>query len=113
MYQLIDDYMEQRKFSRAATAAFTGHRFVDVAQREHVKKRLSNAVLDAYGHGIRNFISGFAIGFDMMAAEAIVSLKRSYPDITLIAAIPSRVKPVVSVSMTESDMTGCWRLLTK
>ena len=30
-----------------------------------------------------------AIGFDMMAAEAIiVSLKRSYPDITLIAAIP-------------------------
>lgn len=88
MYQLIDDYMEQRKFSRAATAAFTGHRFVDVAQREHVKKRLSNAVFDAYGHGIRNFISGFAIGFDMMAAEAIVSLKRSYPDITLIAAIP-------------------------
>ena len=88
MYQLIDDYMEQRKFSRAATAAFTGHRFVDAAQREHVKKRLSNAVLDAYGHGIRNFISGFAIGFDMMAAEAIVSLKRSYPDIILIAAIP-------------------------
>ena len=83
MYQLIDDYMEQRKFSRAATAAFTGHRFVDAAQREHVKKRLSNAVLDAYGHGIRNFISGFAIGFDMMAAEAIVSLKRSYPDIIL------------------------------
>ena len=27
-------------------------------------------------------------GFDMMAAEAIVSLKRIYPDITLIAAIP-------------------------
>ena len=88
MYQLIDDYMEQRKFSRAATAAFTGHRFVDASQREHVKKRLSNAVLDAYGQGIRNFISGFAIGFDMMAAEAIVSLKRSYPDIILIAAIP-------------------------
>ena len=33
MYQLIDDYMEQRKFSRAATAAFTGHRFVDASQR--------------------------------------------------------------------------------
>ena len=88
MYQLIDDYMEQRKFSRAATAAFTGHRFVDASQREHVKKRLSNAVLDAYGQGIRNFISGFAIGFDMMAAEEIVSLKQTHPDITLIAAIP-------------------------
>ena len=80
--------MKQEKFSRAATAAFTGHRFVDASLREHVKKRLSNAVLEAYGQGIRYFISGFAIGFDMMAAEAIVSLKRIYPDITLIAAIP-------------------------
>ena len=88
MYQLIDDYMEQRKFSRAATAAFTGHRFIDASQREHVKKRLSNAVLDAYGHGIRNFLSGFAIGFDMMAAEVVVSLKQNYPDLTLTAAIP-------------------------
>ena len=88
MYQLMDDYMEQRKFSRAATAAFTGHRFVDASQREHVKKRLSNAVLVAYGNGIRNFISGFAIGFDMMAAEVVVSLKQSHPDITLTAAIP-------------------------
>ena len=80
--------MEQRKFSRAATAAFTGHRFIDASKRDHVKKRLTKVVLDAYGNGIRNFISGFAIGFDMMAAEVVVSLKRSYPDITLIAAIP-------------------------
>ena len=88
MYQLIDDYMEQRKMSRAATAAFTGHRFVDASLREHVKKRLTRAVLDAYGNGIRNFISGFAIGFDMMAAEEVVSLKQTYPDITLTAAVP-------------------------
>ena len=40
------------------------------------------------GFQMQCLISGFAIGFDMMAAEAIVSLKRSYPDITLIAAIP-------------------------
>ena len=71
MYQLMDDYMEQRKFSRAATAAFTGHRFVDASQREHVKKRLC-----------------FAIGFDMMAAEVVVSLKQIYPDIILTAAVP-------------------------
>ena len=88
MYQLIDDYMEQRKFCRAATAAFTGHRFVDASLREHVRKRLTRAVLDAYGNGIRNFISGFAIGFDMMAAEVVVSLKQTYPDIILTAAVP-------------------------
>lgn len=84
----MDDYMEQRKFCRAATAAFSGHRFIDASQREYVKKRLSNAVLDAYGKGIRNFISGFAIGFDMMAAEVVAALKQSHPDIILTAAIP-------------------------
>ena len=88
MYQLMDDYMEQRKFCRAATAAFSGHRFIDASQREYVKKQLSNAVLDAYGKGIRNFISGFAIGFDMMAAEVVAALKQSHPDIILTAAIP-------------------------
>lgn len=88
MYQLMDDYMEQRKFCRAVTAAFSGHRFIDASQREHVKKRLSNAVLDAYGKGIRNFISGFAIGFDMMAAEVVAALKQSHPNIILTAAIP-------------------------
>ena len=88
MYQLKDNYMETEKFSRAATAAFSGHRFIDASQREHVKKRLSSAVLDAYGNGIRNFISGFAIGFDMMAAEVVAALKQTHPDITLTAAIP-------------------------
>ena len=88
MYQLIDDDMQQRKFSRAATAAFTGHRYVDASKRDCVKMRLTRAVLDAYGNGIRNFISGFAIGFDMMAAEVAVSLKGNHPDIRLIAAIP-------------------------
>ena len=53
-YQLMDEYMEQEKMSWAATAAFTGHRFIDASLREHVKRRLSNAVLDAYGNGVRN-----------------------------------------------------------
>ena len=88
MCRLKDNCMETEKFSRAATAAFSGHRFIDASQREHVKKRLSSAVLDAYGNGIRNFISGFAIGFDMMAAEVVAALKQTHPDITLTAAIP-------------------------
>ena len=90
MYPIIDNMMEQSNFSWAATAAFTGHRIIDASQREHVKRRLSRVVVDAYGNGIRNFISGFAIGFDMMAAEVVVGLKRDHPDIALIAAIPFR-----------------------
>ena len=93
MYQLTDDNMEQVKNSRAATAAFTGHRHMDASQRDNIKKRLLAAILEAYGKGFRNFISGFAIGFDLMAAEIVVSLKDQHPDISLIAAIPFRKQP--------------------
>ena len=88
MYPLTDYNMEQVKISRAATAAFTGHRHMDASQRDNIKKRLRAAILEAYGKGFRNFISGFAIGFDLMAAEIVVSLKDQHPDISLIAAIP-------------------------
>ena len=79
--------------SWAATAAFTGHRFIDASLREHVKRRLSNAVLDAYGNGVRNFMSGFAIGFDLMAAEVVVSLRNEHPDISLTAVVPFKDQP--------------------
>ncbi len=80
--------MCQQKFNRAATAAFTGHRFYDFSQRGVIKSRLTKAILDAYYQGIRNFISGFAMGFDLTAASVVQSLKLSHPDIMLIAAIP-------------------------
>ena len=87
MYPIIE-FMEQEQATAALTAAFTGHRFMDASQRDNIKRRLSHAVLEAYGKGFRNFISGFAIGFDLMAAEIVVSLRNKHPDITLTAAIP-------------------------
>lgn len=80
--------MEQTTFSRAVSAAFTGHRACGYSVRESVKARLEVAILNAYEHGTRNFISGFAIGFDMLAAEVVVALRKQHPDITLTAAIP-------------------------
>ena len=76
------------RITKAVTAAFTGHRAYDFTQREVIKARLTAAILEAYEHGIRNFISGFAIGVDLMAAQVVQSLKFSYPDMTLTAAIP-------------------------
>ena len=74
--------------SKETTASFTGHRHYDFSNRETIRSRLSSAILEAYGLGYRNFISGFAVGIDMLAAEVVVSLKDSHPDIRLIAAIP-------------------------
>jgi uncharacterized phage-like protein YoqJ len=78
------------KFDKAVSAAFTGHRFYNFSQQEVIKERLTKAILVAYEHGISNFISGFAIGIDLMAAQIVQSLKPSCPGMTLTAAIPFR-----------------------
>lgn len=80
--------MNDLKFDRATSAAFTGHRFYDFSQRRFIEERLTSAISEAYDHGIRNFISGFALGIDLMAAQLVQSLKCNLPGISLTAAIP-------------------------
>lgn len=80
--------MNDLKFNRTVSAAFTGHRFYDFSQREFIQERLTSAISEAYDHGIRNFISGFALGIDLMAAQLVQSLKCNLPGISLTAAIP-------------------------
>ena len=80
--------MNDLKFDRTVSAAFTGHRFYDFSQREFIQERLTSAISEAYDHGIRNFISGFALGIDLMAAQLVQSLKCDLPGISLTAAIP-------------------------
>ena len=67
------------KFDKAVSAAFTGHRFYNFSQQKVIRERLTKAILEAYEHGISNFISGFAIGIDLMAAQIVQSLKLSCP----------------------------------
>lgn len=80
--------MNDLKFDRTVSAAFTGHRFYDFSQREFIQERLTSAISEAYDHGIRNFISGFALGIDLMAAQLVQSLKCNLPGISLTAVIP-------------------------
>ena len=80
--------MNDLKFDRTVTAAFTGHRFYDFSQREFIQECLTSAISEAYDHGIRNFISGFALGIDLKAAQLVQSLKCNLPGISLTAAIP-------------------------
>ena len=38
--------------------------------------------------GVDTFLCGMAIGFDLLAAETVLSLKKNYPQIKLVACIP-------------------------
>lgn len=53
-----------------------------------LKNRLSKQIEKLIKDGADEFFSGMARGVDTWAAEAVLELKRAYPNITLTAVIP-------------------------
>jgi len=52
------------------------------------KNKLKKAIKIAITDGFTHFISGMALGVDMLAAEIVLELKKKYPNIILECAIP-------------------------
>ena len=82
--------------------AFTGHRpqslpfgFNEADDRcMRLKQILRQEMIKLIEEeGVTHFISGMAIGVDMYAAEIVLGLKASYPNITLESAIPCESQP--------------------
>ena len=71
-------------------AAFTGHRFISYSDRRRLKTNLERAITVCCHSGIRHFLCGMAVGFDMLAAETLLAMKADYPDIRLTTVIPFR-----------------------
>lgn len=84
--------------TKETTACFTGHRPVKLPWGYNEKKEnclkfkadLYNILRNAILFGIENFITGMAEGFDMIAAETVLKLKKEFPHVKLIAAIPCK-----------------------
>jgi len=70
---------------REDTCCFTGHRILSQAGLEN---KLKDAVLSCMTKGVKHFCSGGALGFDLLAASVILSLKASYPELRLIMLLP-------------------------
>ena len=56
--------------------------------QKQVKKLLLKEIENAYNMGFRYFYCGMAMGFDLLAAEAAISLKSKLKELKLIAVIP-------------------------
>lgn len=74
--------------ARAHTACFTGHRHLSAAEVTFLPDRLDAALNELYWQGIRTFICGGALGFDTLAAEAVLRLRTLQSDVRLCIAIP-------------------------
>lgn len=70
------------------TACFTGHRQIPAEEEEKIRARLDEVIADLIGHGIECFAAGGALGFDTMAAQAVLRTKEQYPHIRLILVLP-------------------------
>lgn len=69
------------------TCCVSGHRDISKDKVRIIKEELNRAILWSIEKKYTHFISGFAFGVDLMFAEIVIELKKSY-DITLEAAIP-------------------------
>lgn len=78
------------------TLCFTGHRVQKLPWGENedderctnMKKVLKAKIIEAIKSGYIYFISGMALGFDIISAEMVLGLKKDFPQIKLIGAIP-------------------------
>lgn len=71
------------------TCFFTGHRRLPSKRLEDINEVLS-AELERLiiEYDVRDFISGGALGFDTVAAEAVDKMKEKYPHIRLLLYLP-------------------------
>ena len=67
------------------SCAFTGHR--ELPQDFSVQK-LKSVIEKTILQGADTFYNGMAVGFDLLAAEVLLSLKDKYPYVKLVACIP-------------------------
>lgn len=74
---------------RERSCCFTGHRVIPAEEKEEVAKRLSRMIERLIvERGVEVFWAGGALGFDMLAAESVLSLKRKHPHIRLHLILP-------------------------
>lgn len=80
------------------TLCFTGHRSQKLpwkfneqdARCIKMREEARTKIIESIQQGYKVFISGMAIGFDMICAELVLELKKEFPDIKLVAALPCK-----------------------
>ncbi len=76
--------------NNALTCCFTGHRHIETQQLSQLDTRLEQTLRHLIENGYSVFVCGGAIGFDLLAARAVLNLKREFPHIRLHMALPCR-----------------------
>ena len=75
-------------YGRSTTCCFTGHRKIPPEKKSELSRRLKITLTRLIEEGYVCFGAGGALGFDTLAAQCVLSLKKQYPHIKLILVLP-------------------------
>lgn len=68
---------------------FSGHRKIPAQIQASLRQRLIDGIVYLYSNmNITTFYTGGALGFDTLAAEAVIECRKQYPDIRLLIIVP-------------------------
>ncbi len=76
---------------REKTCCFTGHRHIPPKEVDGIRERLEATIKMLYKGGVVYYGAGGALGFDTLAAEAVLRLRdNGFPNLRLILVLPCR-----------------------
>lgn len=70
------------------TCCFTGHRDISYIEKIVLKKKLKKVIDTLINQGIVYYKAGGALGFDTMAAQAVLKAREKNPAVKLILVLP-------------------------
>lgn len=75
---------------REETVCFTGHRIIPAERQPFLQSSLRRELIRLIEDGYRYFGAGGALGFDTLAAQEVLRLRKVYPHIRLILVLPCK-----------------------
>ena len=73
---------------RAKTCCFTGHRSLSHVEKLKVAVCLRKIIEEQIKAGVVFYGAGGALGFDALAAQTVLEMKKEYPQLRLILVLP-------------------------
>ncbi len=75
---------------RENCCCFTGHRIIKNEHIDFLPDKLDMTIRELFNQGVCDFIAGGALGFDTIAAEAVLRMRERIPALRLILALPCK-----------------------
>lgn len=73
---------------KSKTCCFTGHRTMSDQEKQIAAIRLREVIATLVKEGVVYYGAGGALGFDTLAAQTVLEMKKEYPQLRLILVLP-------------------------